>query len=193
MAAVVIVEYDPAWPSRFASLAATVSAALGPVVLRVEHVGSTAVPGLPAKPVIDLDAVVRPADVLEAIGRLAAIGYIHLGGRCGRARGVRPACRCVAAPLVRLPLRQPGVGGTLAIPGRPPRRTCNSRTNTGVSSASWPCGIVATGTGTARPRRTSSERPSRGGPSMSDPRSGGPGPPSVISLESAPVPGGPGR
>jgi GrpB-like predicted nucleotidyltransferase (UPF0157 family) len=81
LSAIVIVDYDPAWPSRFASLAATVSAALGPVLVRVEHVGSTAVPGLPAKPIIDLDAVVRPADVPDAIDRLAAAGYAHLGER----------------------------------------------------------------------------------------------------------------
>jgi GrpB-like predicted nucleotidyltransferase (UPF0157 family) len=81
LSAIVIVDYDPDWPSRFASLAATVSVALGPVLVRVEHVGSTAVPGLPAKPIIDLDAVVRPSDVPEAIELLAAIGYTHLGER----------------------------------------------------------------------------------------------------------------
>jgi GrpB-like predicted nucleotidyltransferase (UPF0157 family) len=93
MAAVVIVEYDPAWPSRFASLAATVSAALGPVLVRVEHVGSTAVSGLPAKPIIDLDAVVQRADVPEAISRLAAVRYIHLGecGVAGREAFAPPA------------------------------------------------------------------------------------------------------
>ena len=66
-------------------------------------------PGLPAKPVIDLDAVVRPADVPEAISRLAAVGYIHLGERCARAGGVRLACRCVAAPPVRLPVHSPAL------------------------------------------------------------------------------------
>jgi GrpB-like predicted nucleotidyltransferase (UPF0157 family) len=77
----VIVDYDPAWPSLFASLSAKLSAALEPVLVRVEHVGSRAVPGLPAKTIIDLDAVVRPADIPEAIDRLAAVGYIHLGER----------------------------------------------------------------------------------------------------------------
>jgi GrpB-like predicted nucleotidyltransferase (UPF0157 family) len=93
MSTIVIVEYDPAWPSRFASLAAAVTAALGPVLVRVEHVGSTAVPGLPAKPIIDLDAVVRTADVPEAIGRLAAVGYVHLGERgvAGREAFATPA------------------------------------------------------------------------------------------------------
>ncbi len=79
MAPIVISDYDPDWPSRFASLASAVSNALGPVLLRIEHVGSTSVPELAAKPIIDIDAVVRPADVPEAIRRLATIGYTHAG------------------------------------------------------------------------------------------------------------------
>jgi GrpB-like predicted nucleotidyltransferase (UPF0157 family) len=93
MAAIVIVDYDSAWPSHFASLAAAVSTALGPVLVRVEHVGSTAVPGLPSKPIIDLDAVVRPENVPEAISRLATTGYLHLGERgvTGREAFAAPA------------------------------------------------------------------------------------------------------
>ncbi len=74
-----IVEYDAAWPLRFRALAGRATAALGDLVLRVEHVGSTSVPGLAAKPVIDLDVVVRPEDVERAVQRLAAIGYVHRG------------------------------------------------------------------------------------------------------------------
>jgi GrpB-like predicted nucleotidyltransferase (UPF0157 family) len=81
MSAVVIVDYDPLWPLVFEKLAKVVATALGQVLLRVEHVGSTAVPGLPAKPIIDLDAVVQPGDVPEAIRRLSHIGYVHLGDR----------------------------------------------------------------------------------------------------------------
>lgn len=77
---VVIVDYDPNWPALFHSLAAPVAAALGSLLLRVEHVGSTAVFGLAAKPVIDLDAVVAsPADVPAAAQRLAGLGYVHRG------------------------------------------------------------------------------------------------------------------
>lgn len=79
MAAVVIADYNSEWPAQFAVLASTAVAALGPILLRVEHVGSTAVPGLPAKPVIDLDAVVSAGAVLEAVRRLAAVGYAHKG------------------------------------------------------------------------------------------------------------------
>jgi GrpB-like predicted nucleotidyltransferase (UPF0157 family) len=74
-----IVEYDAAWPERFQALAQRATAALGDLVLSVEHVGSTSVPGLAAKPVIDLDVVVRPEDVERAIQRLAGIGYVHRG------------------------------------------------------------------------------------------------------------------
>jgi GrpB-like predicted nucleotidyltransferase (UPF0157 family) len=90
---VVICDYDPSWPSVFTSLARSVGAALGPVLVRVEHVGSTAVPGLPAKPVIDLDVVVQPADVAEAIRRLCALGYAHRGdlGVTGREAFAAPA------------------------------------------------------------------------------------------------------
>lgn len=77
MRPVVIADYDPEWPAHFAELASAVAAALGPLLLRVEHVGSTAVPGLPAKPVIDLDAVVPPGAVPEAVRRLEATGYAH--------------------------------------------------------------------------------------------------------------------
>ena len=73
---IVIVEYDPAWPSEFTQLRDRVRAALGDVAIAIEHVGSTAVPGLPAKDLIDMVAVVpSKADTAEAIRRLEAIGY----------------------------------------------------------------------------------------------------------------------
>jgi GrpB-like predicted nucleotidyltransferase (UPF0157 family) len=77
---VVVVAYDPSWPRAFERLRARAAAALGDLCLAVEHVGSTAVPGLPAKPIIDLDAVVPSvAAVPAAVARLAAIGYVHQG------------------------------------------------------------------------------------------------------------------
>lgn len=62
-------EYDPTWPDRFAALAGRVQAALGDLVLRVEHVGSTAVAGLAAKPIIDLDVVISRKDLAETTRR----------------------------------------------------------------------------------------------------------------------------
>lgn len=52
-----IVEYDPRWPLNFARLRDALTAALGALAVAVEHVGSTSVPDLAAKPVIDLDIV----------------------------------------------------------------------------------------------------------------------------------------
>ena len=77
---VLIQDYDPSWPDTFLKLTAKVMAALGPLVVTIEHIGSTAVPGLAAKPVIDLDVVLAsPADLPEAIRLLASIGYVHQG------------------------------------------------------------------------------------------------------------------
>lgn len=76
---IVIVDYDPAWPLEFERVRDRAAAALGDVALAVEHVGSTAVPGLAAKPVIDLVVVVEPDRVQEAVERLSAIGYVHEG------------------------------------------------------------------------------------------------------------------
>ncbi len=74
--AIVIVEYNPAWPSEFVRLRDRAQAALGDIAVAIEHVGSTAVPGLPAKDLIDMVVVVESdEDVDEAIARLAAIGY----------------------------------------------------------------------------------------------------------------------
>lgn len=77
-----LAEYDPAWPAQFTALAQRVGAALGDRVLRIEHVGSTAVRGLAAKPILDIDAVVRtPADLEPASGLLEKSGYQHEGDR----------------------------------------------------------------------------------------------------------------
>jgi GrpB-like predicted nucleotidyltransferase (UPF0157 family) len=51
---IVVVDYDPSWPGRFEAHRATIARALGRVARRIEHVGSTAVPGLAAKPIIDI-------------------------------------------------------------------------------------------------------------------------------------------
>jgi GrpB-like predicted nucleotidyltransferase (UPF0157 family) len=91
---VVIVDYDPRWPNLFEELRARVAAALGGLVVIVEHVGSTAVPGLAAKPIIDMDVVVPSVtDIPEAIVRLAALGYVHRGdlGIPGREAFTAPA------------------------------------------------------------------------------------------------------
>jgi GrpB-like predicted nucleotidyltransferase (UPF0157 family)/SAM-dependent methyltransferase len=85
---VVIEDYDAAWPEQFAQLRDRVLSVAGDIVLRVEHVGSTAIPGLAAKPVIDLDVVVaRADDVSQVAARLESVGYRREGdlGVPGRA------------------------------------------------------------------------------------------------------------
>jgi GrpB-like predicted nucleotidyltransferase (UPF0157 family) len=81
---VVVVPYDDTWPARFQEVAARVRTALGDKVLRLEHVGSTSVPGLAAKPVIDADLTVadsaeEPAYVpdLEAAGFVLRVREPH--------------------------------------------------------------------------------------------------------------------
>ncbi|MGW8724773.1 GrpB family protein [Streptomyces sp. NPDC055808] len=89
-----IVEYDPQWPLVFAGLADTVRRGLGSLILRVEHVGSTAVPGLSAKPVIDIDVVIPTrASMPEAVEALRELGYAHEGdmGIPGREAFAAPA------------------------------------------------------------------------------------------------------
>lgn len=73
-----IVPYDPAWPGTFAALAADLRAALGSVSLRIDHVGSTAVPGLAAKPVIDIQISVADFEPLVAYcAPLERLGYVY--------------------------------------------------------------------------------------------------------------------
>jgi GrpB-like predicted nucleotidyltransferase (UPF0157 family) len=74
---ITLVEYDPEWPRCFAQEAACISDALGDRVLRLEHVGSTSVPGLIAKPIIDmLLVVVDSADEPAYVPTLEAAGFV---------------------------------------------------------------------------------------------------------------------
>jgi GrpB-like predicted nucleotidyltransferase (UPF0157 family) len=59
---IIIVESDPMWPAEFERLRVRAAGAVGEVAVAIEHIGSTAVPGLPAKPKIDLVVVVKPQD-----------------------------------------------------------------------------------------------------------------------------------
>lgn len=72
-----IVDYDPGWPERFEREAARVHAALGDRVLLLEHVGSTSVPGLAAKPKIDMLLVLADsADEPAYVPTMEAAGYV---------------------------------------------------------------------------------------------------------------------
>ncbi|MER5372763.1 GrpB family protein [Streptomyces sp. NPDC002553] len=70
-----IVEYRDAWPTLFAELGFRLRAALGDVALRIDHIGSTAVPGLRAKPVIDVQVSVEAFEPAAFRGPLEALGF----------------------------------------------------------------------------------------------------------------------
>ena len=79
-AKVIVLPYDAAWASEFEKIKQELDAALGDLCLGIEHVGSTAVAGLSAKPCIDVDVVIRDYTVFDEVVRaLADIGYIHEG------------------------------------------------------------------------------------------------------------------
>jgi GrpB-like predicted nucleotidyltransferase (UPF0157 family) len=74
--AIEILEHDPAWSVRFAQLRGPLVEALAGVAVRVEHVGSTAVPGLAAKPIVDVQVAVEHPDREQDFGSaLTALGY----------------------------------------------------------------------------------------------------------------------
>ena len=74
-----IVPYDPQWPREFDAERDRIHAALGSLALRIEHNGSTAVPGLAAKPVIDIQVSVAHLHPIDAYARLLAdLGYVHV-------------------------------------------------------------------------------------------------------------------
>ena len=75
---IVIAAYDPGWPAKYEAEERRIREALGDLAVRVEHIGSTAVPGLAAKPVIDIQASLRSLDPEEPyVLPLEAIGYRH--------------------------------------------------------------------------------------------------------------------
>ncbi|HEY3040996.1 MAG TPA: GrpB family protein [Pyrinomonadaceae bacterium] len=74
-----IVPYDAQWPSAFEAEAICLREALGSLALRIDHNGSTSIPGLAAKPIIDIQvsvAVLQPIAVYG--GPLQALGYVHV-------------------------------------------------------------------------------------------------------------------
>jgi len=75
-----VVPYDEEWKQQFEEIRNVLSKQLGPIALAIEHVGSTSVPGLAAKPVLDIDIVISSRDDLrEVVKALSTIGYYHQG------------------------------------------------------------------------------------------------------------------
>lgn len=76
---VVVLPYDEKWKQDFKDIKNEIMDAIGTLAIAIEHVGSTSVVGLSAKPIIDIDVVVKPGDVEKTIRALEHIGYIHEG------------------------------------------------------------------------------------------------------------------
>lgn len=75
-----VVPYSPDWPLRFEQVAEDLRVALAEVRSAVvEHVGSTSVPGLAAKPILDIDVVVGGEEICDAVAALESINYVHRG------------------------------------------------------------------------------------------------------------------
>lgn len=78
--AVTLAAHDPDWECVASDEMARITAALGPTLLRIEHIGSTAIPGIAAKPVVDVMPVVRSeADLDPCRGPMEALGYLWRG------------------------------------------------------------------------------------------------------------------
>ena len=74
---IVIVDYDPRWPEKFQVHTAILARVLGSKALAIEHVGSTSVPGLAAKPIVDIDVLVAdPSDEETYLPALMQAGYV---------------------------------------------------------------------------------------------------------------------
>jgi GrpB-like predicted nucleotidyltransferase (UPF0157 family) len=98
-----VCDYDTQWPYLFSRIEGELRGQLGALVLAIDHVGSTSVPGLAAKPIIDIDLVISSAYQFPSVKeRLEKFGYIH-EGPCGIPE--REAFRCV----IDLPAHHPYV------------------------------------------------------------------------------------
>ena len=73
-----VVEYDPSWALEFRSVAGHLREELGDVALRIDHIGSTAVAGLDAKPIVDIQVAVRSFEPLDDIkAPIERAGFVH--------------------------------------------------------------------------------------------------------------------
>lgn len=82
-----VVDYDPSWPEIFESQKHGIAMLIGDLVTEIHHIGSTSVPGLAAKPKIDIDAVLRSEELIpEAIERIRPQGYAFHGDPYGDGR-----------------------------------------------------------------------------------------------------------
>ena len=75
-----VVTYDEAWKSAFEEIKNEIEAVIGDIIIGIEHIGSTSVRGLSAKPCIDIDVIIKDYSVFfDVVRKLETIGYIHEG------------------------------------------------------------------------------------------------------------------
>lgn len=80
ISSIVVIPYDPKWPESFEAIKSEIVRALDDLIIGIEHVGSTSVIGLSAKPIIDLDVIIQDYSILEkVIDKLKGIGYEYQG------------------------------------------------------------------------------------------------------------------
>jgi GrpB-like predicted nucleotidyltransferase (UPF0157 family) len=94
MSVITIQEYDPQWPAHFEEIRRPIAAALDGLAETIEHVGSTAVPGLAGKAIVDLDVLLKSGiELPDVIDRLHPLGYRYQGdlGIIGREAFSGPA------------------------------------------------------------------------------------------------------
>ena len=130
-APITLADYDLDWPAHFAREAARIRATLGGRAVQVEHVGSTSVPGLAAKPIVDiLLAVPDSADEQAYVPALEAVGYVLRARDAPDDAGIGahppayPTCRrtekwTTPTPSRRFAARAPRAGAAAANPAEP--------------------------------------------------------------------------
>ena len=86
-ASICIAPYDTAWPERFRELGTALRAALGDVAIRIDHIGSTSVPGLAAKPIIDIQVSVQSLEPTDPFRLpLQGLGLVYRAGNTERTK-----------------------------------------------------------------------------------------------------------
>lgn len=77
---VIVLPYDRKWKSAFEEIKKEIESVIGDLIVGIEHIGSTSVEGMSAKPCIDIDVIIEDYSVFSAvIDRLKTIGYVHEG------------------------------------------------------------------------------------------------------------------
>ena len=107
---VIVLPYDEQWKQDFHMIKDELSSTLGQLAMRIEHVGSTSVEGLSAKPIIDIDVVISDYAVFEeVVSALKAIGYQHEGdlGIAGREAFKYDGTISISRSSLRIIQRQP--------------------------------------------------------------------------------------